>query len=63
MKIWFLVHCIGGLIQDFQKVSSKKMAIEFAETIWDSPTCDPEGDDLKVFDWDGNVVWQPPKEG
>ena len=59
--VYYLILCEGGLISDFQKVASKTYARQCAEKIW--KRCDYEADDLKVFDDEGFIVWQPPKEG
>lgn len=58
--MYHLVLVESGLIADFQKVKRKKDAIEHAESIW--RTCNPESDDLKVFDKRGFITWMPPKD-
>ena len=56
-----LVTVEGGLISEVVYYPEKDDALRMAEGIW--PEMDPETDDLKVFDLEENVVWQPPREG
>jgi hypothetical protein len=60
MEGYVLVTAEGGLICEVVFYEEKAPAIRMAETVW--PQMDPEADDLKVFDLEENVVWQPPKE-
>jgi hypothetical protein len=60
MEGYVLVTAEGGLISEVVFYEEKASAIRMAETVW--LQMDPEADDLKVFDPEENVVWQPPKE-
>jgi hypothetical protein len=60
MDGYILVSAEGGLISEVVFYEEKQPAIRMAETVW--PQMDPETDDLKVFDLDENIVWQPPRE-
>ena len=58
--VFVLVIVEGGFISDVAYYSGKHTAVSLAERLWSE--MDPETDDLKVFDSEEHVVWQPPRE-
>jgi hypothetical protein len=58
--VFVLVIAEGGFIWDVAYYSGKHTVVSLAERLWSE--MDPETDDLKVFDSEEHVVWQPPRE-
>ena len=60
MEGYMLVCVEGCLIAEVVYYPEQADAIRMAEHLW--PEMDHEIDDLKVFDLEEQIVWQPPKE-
>jgi hypothetical protein len=60
MEGFVLVTAEGGLISEVVFYAEQEPAVRMAEHVW--PQMDPEADDLKVFDLEEHIVWQPPQE-
>ncbi len=60
MHGYILVIAEGGLITSATYYAERKPSVRLAETAWSK--LNAETDDVKIFDLEVNVVWQPPRE-